>query len=155
MEANWLTPREERAWRGYMRMRALLDLQISRDLAEDSGLSDADYQVLATLSEVEGQQYRLIALAERMLWSKSRLGHQLKRMAARGLVRRETHPNHSRAAVVTLTDQGLRTLEEAAPKHLESVRRHFVDLLTESQLDALGDATTTVIDHLRSNGGEP
>ncbi|WP_232376085.1 MarR family winged helix-turn-helix transcriptional regulator [Amycolatopsis aidingensis] len=147
-EPNWLNPREARAWRGYMRMRALLDLQINRDLAEDSGLSSADYQVLATLSETEGQSLRLFELAERMLWSKSRLAHHLDRMAARGLVRRQEHATKSRGTVITLTEHGLSTIERAAPAHVDSVRRHFIDLLTEDQIDALGEATHTVIAHL-------
>lgn len=147
---EWLTPREARAWRGYMRMRALLDLQIYRDLACDAGLSDADYQVLATLSETDGQQRRLIDLAQRILWSKSRLSHHLDRMASRGLIRREKSPTNSRATVVVLTADGLAAIEEAAPEHVASVRRHFIDLLTEHQIEALGDATETVIDHLSS-----
>lgn len=145
---KWLSEREARAWRGYMRMRALLDLQISRDLAHDSDLSDADYQVLATLSDSADHRYRLIDLAERMLWSRSRLGHHLDRMAARGLIERQQHPTNSRAAVVVLTTHGLCTLEAAAPDHVDSVRRHFIDLLTTEQIDALADATDTVIDHL-------
>jgi hypothetical protein len=48
---RWLTAPQERAWRRYRRMRALLDLQIARDLRQDSGLSETDYDVLSTLSE--------------------------------------------------------------------------------------------------------
>ena len=48
---RWLTAPQERAWRRYRRMRTLLDLQIARDLHRDSGLSEADYDVLSTLSE--------------------------------------------------------------------------------------------------------
>ncbi|HVX42380.1 MAG TPA: MarR family transcriptional regulator [Mycobacteriales bacterium] len=145
---NWLTPREARAWRGYLRMRDLLDLQISRDLAESSGLSTADYSVLAALSLADNQRLRLIDLAQTLLWSKSRLAHHLDRMAARGLIRRQSHPTNSRAAVITLTGQGRRTIEQAAPDHVASVRRHFIDRLTDSQLDALGDASEAVIPHL-------
>ena len=39
---RWLTASQERAWRRYRRMRMLLDLQIARDLGQDSGLSDTD-----------------------------------------------------------------------------------------------------------------
>ena len=150
---KWLDDRETRAWRGYLRMRALLDLQISRDLARDSGLSDADYQVLATLSESAGRQRRLIDLAERMLWSKSRLGHHIDRMAGRGLVERKPHPDNSRATIVALTGQGVRTLADAAPDHVDSVRRHFIDHLTAEQIDAVAEAAETVIEHLCSVDG--
>lgn len=152
---RWLTPREERAWRGYMRMRVLLDLRINRELARDSGLSDADYQVLVALSETPGQRVRLHELAELTNWSTSRLAHHLDRMCNRDLVRREEHPENRRATVVALTPNGLRTIESAAPDHVESVRRHFIDLLTEDQIDALADATEAVIEHLRGLEDRP
>jgi len=148
-EPRWLDGREARAWRGYLRMRALLDLQISRDLARDAGLSDADYHVLAVLSETPGHRVRVIALAERMLWSQSRLAHHLDRMEHRGLVRRQEHPTNARARDVVLTTTGLRVIEAAAPDHLDSVRQHFIDLLTDEQIDALGELTETVVHHLR------
>jgi DNA-binding MarR family transcriptional regulator len=145
---RWLDEREARAWRGYRRMRALLDLQIARDLARDSALSDADYDVLSDLSETPGHRLRLIDLANQMLWSKSRLSHHLSRMEQRGLVRREEDPTTSRGIVVTLTATGLRTIKSAAPDHVESVRRHFIDLLSIKQIEALGASAERVVSHL-------
>lgn len=134
-------------------MRDLLDLQISRDLARDSGLSDADYTVLVVLSEAPNHRMRLMELADRTLWSKSRLSHQLTRMQQRGLLRREEceqQPRNSRATDAVLTTDGLRVIENAAPKHLESMRRHFIDLLTDHQIDVLGEVTENVVHHLRT-----
>lgn len=148
-EPRWLDDREAAAWRGYLRMRALLDLQISRDLAGD-GLSDADYQVLVGLSEAPAGRVRLTELARLMLWSKSRLAHQIDRMACRGLVGRETDPALARAAIVALTAAGRRTISEAAPRHVASVRRHFLDLLTPEQIDVIAVASGTVVGHLRA-----
>jgi DNA-binding MarR family transcriptional regulator len=144
----WLDEREARAWRGYRRMRALLDLQLTRDLANDAGLSDADYDVLSTLSETETHRLRLHELAARILWSNSRLSHHISRMEQRGLVRRSGEAANSRACVIGLTAAGLRTIQEAAPGHVVSVRRHFIDLLTAEQLDMLGDAAESVVTHL-------
>jgi DNA-binding MarR family transcriptional regulator len=144
----WLDEREARAWRGYRRMRALLDLQIIRDLAADAALSDADYDVLSTLSETETHRMRLHELAAAILWSNSRLSHHISRMEQRGLVRREEDKTSPRACVIGLTADGLRTIREAAPGHVASVRRHFVDLLTPGQLDTLGDVAETVVTHL-------
>lgn len=149
-KARWLDEREARAWRGYRRMRALLDLQIGRDLARDSGLSDADYDVLSDLSETPGRRLRLIELAHQMLWSKSRLSHHISRMEQRGLVRREQDRLASRGIVVVLTPAGLRAIKSAAPDHVASVRRHFIDLLSTRQIDVLGDAAELVVRHLNS-----
>lgn len=145
----WLDEREERAWRGYRRMRTLLDLQIIRDLAGDAALSDADYDVLSTLSETETHRMRLHELAGAILWSNSRLSHHISRMEQRGLVVREAN---SRACVIALTPAGLRTIQEAAPGHVTSVRQHFIDLLTPDQLDVLGDVAEAVVSHLSSTG---
>jgi DNA-binding MarR family transcriptional regulator len=143
----WLDEREERAWRGYRRMRTLLDLQIIRDLAADAALSDADYDVLSTLSETETHRLRLHELAGAIFWSNSRLSHHISRMEQRGLVARE---GDARVCVIALTPAGLRTIQDAAPGHVTSVRRHFIDLLTPDQLDVLGDVAQAVITHLSS-----
>lgn len=147
-QPRWLSDAEMSAWLGYRRMRLLLDAQIARDLAADSGLSMPDYDVLSVLSSAEGHAWRLTKLAERMLWSKSRLSRHISRMEQRGLVTRKDCPGDARGAVIVLTDGGLRAIEAAAPDHVESVRRHFVDLLTPEQLDALTAISTAVLARL-------
>jgi DNA-binding MarR family transcriptional regulator len=136
-------------------MRALLDLQVGRDLARDSGLSDADYDVLSNVSESAGHSMRLGDLAAHMLWSKSRLSHHVARMERRGLVARQDCPSDGRGAILTLTEAGWQAITTAAPAHVESVRRHFVDLLTSEQIQLLGDLTETVLAHLGSGPGQP
>jgi DNA-binding MarR family transcriptional regulator len=154
-ERRWLNEAEDRAWRGYRSMRALLDLQLSRDLANESGFSDADYDVLSNISETEGHRVRLSDLAARMLWSKSRLSHQITRMQQRRLVVREEHPSDGRGTVIVLTDTGWNAIRAAAPSHVASVRRHFIDQLTAQQIEALGNITESVVRHLtRLNEGE-
>jgi DNA-binding MarR family transcriptional regulator len=129
-------------------MRALLDLQITRDLARDSGLSDADYDVLSGLSESDGHRLRLSDLAAHMLWSKSRLSHHVTRMEQRGLVARRECPADGRGAILTLTEAGWDATRSAAPAHVDSVRRNFIDQLTGEQIRVLGDITENVLAHL-------
>jgi DNA-binding MarR family transcriptional regulator len=151
-EPRWLDDAEARAWRGYMRMRTLLHAQIVRDLAREAGLSGPDYDVLSNVSEAEGRRARLGDLAARMAWSRSRLSHHITRMEQRGLVTREDCADDGRGAFVVLTDAGLRAIQAAAPGHVASVRRHFIDLLSREQLDALADISQTVVRRL---GDEP
>lgn len=149
MEASqWLTERQARAWRGYRRMRLLLDLQLARDLARDTGLSEADYDVLSTLSEALTHRMRLGDLAVHLGWSKSRLSHHVSRMQNRELVHREDAPGDGRGSVVGLSPAGLRAIQAAAPFHVASVRRHLVDLLTEDEIDVLDAVTHRVIERL-------
>jgi DNA-binding MarR family transcriptional regulator len=148
-EPRWLSPEQARAWLAYRRMRALLDLQLARDLARDSGLSEADYDVLSNVSEAAGHSMRLGDLAAHMLWSKSRLSHHVARMERRGLVARRDCPSDGRGAVLTLTEAGWQAIRDAAPEHVESVRRNFLDLLTAEQVQVLADISDTVLAHLR------
>ena len=147
-EPRWLDDAEARAWRGYMRMRTLLHAQIVRDLAREAGLSGPDYDVLSNVSEAEGRRARLGDLAARMAWSKSRLSHHITRMEQRGLVTREDCTSDGRGAFVVLTDAGWRAIQDAAPGHVASVRRHLIDLLSREQLDALADISQTVVRRL-------
>lgn len=145
---RWLTEREERAWRAYRQMQAVLPARLTRDLGRDSGLSEPDYDVLSTLSEKPGQRWQLRDLAAKMLWSRSRLSHHLDRMEERGLVAREEDPGDRRGCMIVLTRQGRRKLERAAPLHVASVREHFLDLLTGDDVATLTQIAERVVDRL-------
>jgi len=141
---RWLDPLEARAWRGQLRMSWLLDAAIARDLARDSGLSHPDYYVLVQLSETPGHRMRMSDLAAGIQWSKSRVSHQVRRMEDRGLVRREECSSDGRGTFACLTRQGLRTIQEAAPMHVESIRRNLLDHLSSDDLARLGDIAERV-----------
>jgi len=151
---RWLDETELRAWIGYRRMRLLLDAEVGRDLMRSAGLSMSDYDVLSALADAQDQRQRLTALAARMLWSKSRLSRHISRMEARGLVVREEDATDARRADVVLTPKGLQAIVEAAPDHVESVREHFVDLLTQEQLRLFGDFAEIVLDRLPPREGD-
>lgn len=147
---RWLDQEQSRAWLGYRLMRRTLDAALNRELARDTGLSEPDYDVLSNVSAMEGNRCRMSDLGARMLWSKSRLSHHITRMEQRGLVRREEVAGDGRGAFVVLTGAGVRSIERAAPLHVESVRRHFIDLLSEAEIRMLADITDKVLEHLRS-----
>jgi DNA-binding MarR family transcriptional regulator len=148
-EAQWLSPQEAAAWRGLLLMNQLLFAQVERDSLADGNLSGADYAVLVNLSEDETHQVRMSDLARRMTWSKSRLSHQVARMEKRGLVERRICGEDGRGAWLTLTPSGLQTIQKAAPGHVESVRKHFLSVLTTEQIETLGQLTQAVIDNLQ------
>src|SRR5215469_9324090 len=145
---RWLSTPQERAWRRYRRMRTLLDLQIARDLHRDSGLSEADYDVLSTLSEKPEGCWRARDLAAQLLWSTSRLAHHVGRMEQRGLVARQPCADDGRGAIISLTSRGGDTLREAALPHVDSVRRHLIGLLTAEEVAALDAIAGKVVAHL-------
>jgi DNA-binding MarR family transcriptional regulator len=146
MGTEWLSADEEHAWRAFRRMLTVLPARLGRDLARDSGLSPADYEVLSTLSEKPQHRWALKDLAAKMEWSRSRLSHHASRMESRGLVDKEPDPHDARGCVLHLTDQGYALLEAAAHHHLVSVRRRFVDHLTRDELATLRELSSRIAD---------
>ena len=144
-EPRWLNEREERAWRSLQIMQMRLDGELARQLATDSGLSYPDYVVLVALTDRPDGRMRLFELGETLGWEKSRLSHHVARMAKRDLVTKETCDADRRGAYVVVTTHGRTEIAAAAPGHLAAVRRLFVDRLTPSQLDAIGEVADTVL----------
>lgn len=132
----WLTPEEERAWRALRRTMIHIQSATARDLAR-IGLSEADYEVLSTLSERPERTSTLREQAAKMGWSRSRLSRHASRMEARGLLRKDPDPTDLRSCFLVLTDDGPALLQQAAPEHLRSVRHHVIDRLDSRDLAAL------------------
>jgi DNA-binding MarR family transcriptional regulator len=149
-KVRWLGPDEERAWRGWLRVGWLLDAVIARDLAEQD-LSLADYYVLVQLSEAPQRRMRMSELAAGIAWSKSRVSHQVARMEARGLVRRTDCPGDARGTFAELRAAGLKAITAAAPSHVASIRRHFVDRLTRDQLHTLAEIAAHLVPALEAD----
>jgi DNA-binding MarR family transcriptional regulator len=144
-DVQWLDEREERAWRALQFMQMRLDAELARQLANESGLSYSDYLVLVALTDRAEARLRLFELGEILGWEKSRLSHQVGRMADRGLVKKEKCDSDRRGAFVVLTKQGRKAIDLAAPGHVGVVRRLFMDKLTPSELDVIATAAERVL----------
>jgi DNA-binding MarR family transcriptional regulator len=131
-----------------MTMRFKLLSHLARELQSQTGLSEADYDVLVALSEAPGRRFRLGELGERLDWEKSRLSKQISRMSGRGLVTREDCVTDSRGAFAVLTKAGQKAIKAAAPIHVELVRKWFIDALTPAELDAMTAISAAVVDRL-------
>jgi DNA-binding MarR family transcriptional regulator len=136
------------AWRGYVDMVGPLAAALEADLAA-FGLTNGDYEVLAWLSEADDEQMRMCDLAERLRLSPSGLTRRLDGLVSGGLVERAPSTADRRVMMATLTRKGRRLIETTAPDHVESVRRHLIDLLTPDEIAALASAFTKVRAHLR------
>jgi DNA-binding MarR family transcriptional regulator len=145
---RWLTAREQAAWRAYINMNSRLTARLNRELQEDFGLSIADFSVLVQLSEHVDARMRVLELARALRWEKSRLSHQLTRMQQRGLVARSDCSEDRRGAFIVLTDRGQAAVEQAAPRHVEAVRRYLFDALTEEQVATLEAIAGSVVARL-------
>jgi DNA-binding MarR family transcriptional regulator len=145
---DWLDEREQRAWRGYLALQSEIQRRVSRQLLRETGLTGAEYAVLVSLSEAPGGKLRVFQLRRAAEWEKTRLTHQITRMAARGLVAREPCPDDPRGAFVVLTEAGWDAVTAAAPRHVAHVRHWFFDALQSEQVDALIDISRAVLSRL-------
>ncbi|MFE4368192.1 MarR family winged helix-turn-helix transcriptional regulator [Streptomyces sp. NPDC056835] len=136
-EPRWLDETEARVWRAQLRLQRELMGALWRRLARESGLSGAEYELLAALSETPGGVVRARDLGQGVYWERSRLSHQISRMEKRGLVAREECPEDARGAMVRLTDKGRAAIEAAAPGHVEAVREYFFDGLSREEVETL------------------
>ncbi|MGW2258287.1 MarR family winged helix-turn-helix transcriptional regulator [Streptomyces sp. NPDC004749] len=147
-QPRWLDPEQKAAWDSFIRMHETLIGRLSRHVQADSGLSASDYVVLVSLTERGNGRMRFLDLAKAVEWEKSRMSHQVTRMAKRGLVAREECPDDGRGAFIVATPAGYKAIEEAAPQHVEHVRRLFIDALTPNQLHTFGQLSQRILDHM-------
>ena len=144
---EWLTPKQQRAWVAYMRVQLRMSYEMNRQLQADSNLSLADYDVLVALSGAKDEGMRVSDLAAQIGWERSRLSHQLRRMEERGLTERRPSADDGRITKVVLTPNGRQAIEEAAPRHVDLVRRLFFDPLPDNLLAPF----TAALEHIHVN----
>jgi DNA-binding MarR family transcriptional regulator len=147
-DVRWLDADEQRAWRAWLDAHAKLSARLNRELQAGAGLSLSDYDVLVHLTDVPEGRLRSFELGEGLQWEKSRVSRQVSRMADRGLVAKEAAPEDGRGAYVCLTAAGRTAIEEAAPAHVDLVRRLLFEGLTRDQVRSLGSVATSVVRRL-------
>jgi DNA-binding MarR family transcriptional regulator len=142
---RWLTEEEQRVWRQFLTACQALFGGIDAQLLRDSRLPHGYYEILVRLSETPGRALRMSQLAAASTFSKSRLSHAVSRLEERGLVVRQDCATDRRGQIAMLTDSGFSALSEAAPGHVEQVRRALIDALTPEQVRQLGEISTAMI----------
>lgn len=149
---RWLDDDEQVTWRTFLSTMQLLLDRFDRQLQQDSGIVLTYYEMLVRLSEAPDRSLRMSELAESSLSSRSRVSHAVARMEERGWVRREACPTDGRGYLAVLTDEGFAALAQAAPGHVETVRRDLFDQLSPTQLEQLRGIGETLMAHLTETG---
>ena len=101
-----------------------------------------DFEVLVHLTDSPDGRMRVTDLARLLQWERSRVSHHVTRMESRRLVQRVECAEDGRGAFVVITLQGRAAIEQAAPCHVDTVRRLVFDALNPEEVDALA----TIID---------
>lgn len=122
--------------------------ELDRQLQRDSGMPHGYYEILVRLSEADERTMRMSELASATRSSRSRLSHAVARLEERGWVKRSDCETDRRGQMATLTEAGMRALQDAAPGHVETVRAYVIDRLSDAQITQLGDIAGTIVDGL-------
>jgi DNA-binding MarR family transcriptional regulator len=141
-DVRWLTADQERLWRRWLTLNARLSATLHKELQDNAGLSMPDFEVLVHLTDTPDGRIRVTDLARLLQWERSRVSHHVSRMERRRLVQRVECAEDGRGAFIVITPQGRAAIEQAAPGHVDTVRRLVFDALNPQEVDALG----TIID---------
>ncbi|MHC1481502.1 MarR family winged helix-turn-helix transcriptional regulator [Frateuria aurantia] len=139
MTKKTISPAEWAAWRSFRRMAEVISGRIVHDISHATGLSSADFVVLMELNKAEDACRRQRDLQAYLEWDKTRLSHQLTRMAGRNLIERGN--DRENAVTIRMTPEGHRQLAAASPVHTDSVRKNFLNHLSSDDLEKLQDVT--------------
>ena len=142
---RWLDEEQQRSWRAFLAATTSLQAGLDAQLQAEAGMPHAYYEVLVRLSEAPDLRLRMSALADAAGSSRSRLSHAVAQLEARGWVRREPCPEDRRGLIAVLTDEGFVALEQAAPGHVEQVRRLLIDRLTPEQVRSLREISEAIL----------
>ena len=152
---RWLTAEEQRVWRRWMTLNAQLSATLQRELQDDAGLSTQDYEVLVHLTDNPEGRTRVTDLARLMQWERSRVSHHVTRMERRRLVQRVECAEDGRGAFVVITQQGRAAIEQAAPGHVNTVRRLVFDVLSPEEVDSFGAIIDKALAQLDNQPARP
>ena len=142
----WLDDDQLRDWRSLMSLVAALPTALDAQLKRDAGVNAFEYHVLAALSEAPDRTLQLSDLAHLSRGSLSRLSHAVTRLERDGWLTRTvcTGDGAGRRVEARLTETGQAKIREIAPGHVREARRLVVDVLSETELRALGVAARKV-----------
>jgi DNA-binding MarR family transcriptional regulator len=130
---------ELRAWRGLLRVHALLSKALDAQLEAEHGLPLTSYEVLGRLAEAEEHKMRMCDLATSVILSRSGLTRLVDRLERDGLLARESCASDARGAFAKLTPEGREKLQAARATHLAGVRALFLERFSPAELELLGE----------------
>ena len=152
---GWLDAQQQRAWLAYIRVQLRLSYEMNRQLQTASDLSLGDWDVLTALGAGPSGGMAITTLATQIGWERSRLSHHARRMVGRGLLEMHTAAADRRTTELVLTIAGRTALEDAAPGHVELIKRLFFAGMAQELMEPLAVALEGVYGNLLSNGSLP
>ena len=139
------------AWELYFTTTARLTERIEAALKCQSGLSMPEYSVLLMTDRAGEAGIRPSVLAHKVVFSRSRLTHTMKRLESRNLISRRPCQGDGRGGLVFLTDAGKRLFDEAAIVQRDVIRRPFLTEITPEEIDMLTGLFSRVSERINND----
>ena len=139
------------AWELYFTTTARLTERIEAALKCQSGLSMPEYSVLLMTDRAGEAGIRPSVLAHKVVFSRSRLTHTMKRLESRNLISRRPCQGDGRGGLVFLTDAGKRLFDEAAVVQRDVIRRLFLNEITPEEIDMLTGLFSRVSERINND----
>ncbi len=137
-----------KAWMAFQQLRVSLLPPLIKNLNDNCGVSEAEYQVLIGIYSTPEDGIRPTDLAKKIGWEDGRLSHQISRMESKGLVDRRQCPVDARSCYIALSKKGRVKITKTIPIQLTEVRRLFGEALSTDQLKALIEIADAVSKHM-------
>jgi DNA-binding MarR family transcriptional regulator len=126
------------AWESLFRAQHEVFDEIKGDF--DETLTQAEYDVLLTVTRGADQTARLRDVTANMLISQPSVSRLVDRMAQRGLIAKCADPDDGRGALVRATDEGASLFRKVATLHGRAIADRMSSL-TDAELAQLRDLT--------------
>ena len=139
------------AWELYFTTTARLTERIEAALKCQSGLSMPEYSVLLMTDRAGEAGIRPSVLAHKVVFSRSRLTHTMKRLESRNPISRRPCQGDGRGGLVFLTDAGKRLFDEAAIVQRDVIRRLFLNEITPEEIDMLTGLFSRVSERINND----
>ncbi|MDC4233365.1 MarR family transcriptional regulator [Actinomyces sp. B33] len=126
-----------RAWRVFFEASGRLQGVLETRLKRVCGLSMPDYNILLALWEAPERRLRMGELAERVVYSPSRVTYLVSNLTRDGWVVRIPSADDGRGFDAVLTPQGVTTVLSATRLHQDAVREFLLDLMSDEQIEEI------------------
>lgn len=115
------------AWEGLFRAQHELFAAMATDF-DDTRITQAEYDVLLTVTRAPEMTARLRDVTANMLISQPSVSRLVDRMVTSGLLSKRADPDDGRGSLLTATDAGARSFREIAAVHSRSISERMSPL---------------------------
>lgn len=126
-------------WESLFRAQHQLFSEMAADF-DDAHVTQAEYDVLLTVTRSPDMTARLRDVTANMLISQPSVSRLVDRMAGRGLIEKCADPDDGRGAVVRATDAGAKAFRSLATVHGRSIAERM-SILDDEELRTLRNLT--------------